>query len=146
MMVVCGGPGEIDWVDESIPCTRDPQGGDACWEGLRIYDGRVFHLEQHLQRLMDSAKALDFKSAYVYIYMHGRTDGRQETHILIIPSPPTPFPNTPPPFGADVPSKEDVRRALFTTLAANGMRDGVHVRLTLSRGLKTTSSMNPGTC
>ena len=44
-----------------------------------------------------------------------------------------------------VPSKEEVRRALFTTLAANGMRDGVHVRLTLSRGLKTTSSMNPGT-
>jgi hypothetical protein len=38
-----------------------------------------------------------------------------------------------------------VRQALFTTLAANGMRDGVHVRLTLSRGLKTTSSMNPGT-
>lgn len=34
------------------------------WEGLRVYDGRVFHLEQHLQRLMDSAKAMDFKGAY----------------------------------------------------------------------------------
>ncbi len=45
-----------------------------------------------------------------------------------------------------VPSKDEVRRALFATLAANGMRDGAHVRLTLSRGLKTTSSMNPGAC
>ena len=46
---------------------------------------------------------------------------------------------------------DEVRHAVFTTLAANGMRDGVHIRLTLTRGLKTTSSMNPvfnvyGTC
>ena len=26
------------------------QGGDAVWEGLRIYDGRVFMLEEHLDR------------------------------------------------------------------------------------------------
>jgi len=36
------------------------QGGDAVWEGLRIYDHRVFMLEEHLQRLMDSAHAMDF--------------------------------------------------------------------------------------
>lgn len=57
------------------------------------------------------------------------------------------FPDSPlsvhRPLLTDVPSKDEVRRALFTCLAANGMRDGVHVRLTLSRGLKTTSSMNP---
>ena len=40
-------------------------------------------------------------------------------------------------------SAEQVKHALFTTLAANGMRDDVHIRLTLSRGDKTTSSMNP---
>ena len=34
------------------------QGGDAVWEGLRIYDGKVFMLEEHLDRMMDSAKAM----------------------------------------------------------------------------------------
>mgnify|MGYP000577599832 FL=1 len=38
---------------------------------------------------------------------------------------------------------DQVKHAIFTTLAANGMRDDVHIRLTLSRGDKTTSSMNP---
>ncbi len=36
------------------------QGGDAVWEGLRIYDNRVFMFEEHLQRLMDSAHAMAF--------------------------------------------------------------------------------------
>ncbi|KAJ3683850.1 hypothetical protein LUZ60_014077 [Juncus effusus] len=36
------------------------QGGDAVWEGIRIYDGKVFKLEEHLDRLFDSAKALAF--------------------------------------------------------------------------------------
>lgn len=36
------------------------QGGDAVWEGLRIYDGRIFHLQEHLSRLRQSAKALAF--------------------------------------------------------------------------------------
>lgn len=26
------------------------QGGDAVWEGLRIYDGKVFKLDEHLDR------------------------------------------------------------------------------------------------
>ncbi len=34
------------------------QGGDAVWEGLRLYQGRIFRLEQHLDRLVSSAKAL----------------------------------------------------------------------------------------
>lgn len=38
---------------------------------------------------------------------------------------------------------DQIKHAIFTTLAANGMRDDVHIRLTLSRGDKTTSSMNP---
>ncbi|VVB15271.1 unnamed protein product [Arabis nemorensis] len=36
------------------------QGGDSVWEGLRIYKGKVFKLEEHLDRLFDSAKALAF--------------------------------------------------------------------------------------
>ena len=80
------------------------QGGDAVWEGLRVYDGRVFALEAHIDRLFDSAKAMDF---------------------------------------AEVPSRSEVKEALFATLRANGMRDGAHVRLTLTRGEKVTSGMSP---
>ncbi|MCB1076918.1 MAG: aminotransferase class IV [Verrucomicrobiae bacterium] len=36
------------------------QGGDAVWEGLRIYDGRIFQLDAHLDRMFASAKALAF--------------------------------------------------------------------------------------
>ncbi len=80
------------------------QGGDAVWEGLRVYDGRIAELGGHLERLQNSAKTLAF---------------------------------------ADVPSSNDVRKAIFETLAANGMRDNAHIRLTLTRGEKITSGMNP---
>ncbi len=80
------------------------QGGDAVWEGLRVYDGRIAELDGHLQRLQDSAKALAF---------------------------------------ASVPPNDAIRAALFETLEANVMRDETHVRLTLTRGEKVTSGMNP---
>jgi branched-chain amino acid aminotransferase len=80
------------------------QGGDAVWEGLRVYDGRIAELDAHLDRLLESAHALAF-------------DG--------------------------TPGKDDVRQAVFETLQANGMRDGVHIRLTLTRGEKLSSGMNP---
>ncbi|CAH8259404.1 unnamed protein product [Arabidopsis lyrata] len=38
------------------------QGGDSVWEGLRIYKGKIFKLEEHLDRLFDSAKALAFEN------------------------------------------------------------------------------------
>jgi len=80
------------------------QGGDAVWEGLRVYDGRIAELDGHLDRLQDSAKTLAF---------------------------------------ADVPSSDEIRIAIFETLKANGMRDDAHIRLTLTRGEKVTSGMNP---
>jgi len=80
------------------------QGGDGVWEGLRVYNGRVFQLEEHLDRMFDSAKAMHFKN---------------------------------------VPSRDEVKTAIFETLNANEMYDGVHIRMTLSRGLKSTSGMNP---
>ena len=43
----------------------------------------------------------------------------------------------------NVHSRDEIHRAVFSTLAANGMRDNTHIRLTMSRGEKTTSSMNP---
>src|SRR5512142_1390380 len=36
------------------------QGGDAVWEGLRLYRGRIFKLHEHLDRLHRSAGALSF--------------------------------------------------------------------------------------
>jgi len=80
------------------------QGGDAVWEGLRVYKGRIAALGGHLQRLQNSAKTLAF---------------------------------------ADVPTIDEVRQALFSTLEANGMSDETHIRLTLTRGEKITSGMNP---
>src|SRR3974377_2507456 len=38
------------------------QGGDAVWEGLRLYRGRIFRLREHLDRLRSSAVALAFAS------------------------------------------------------------------------------------
>ena len=80
------------------------QGGDAVWEGLRIYRGRVAELDRHLDRLFGSAHAMAF---------------------------------------AGVPTREEVKAELFRTLKANGMSDGAHVRLTLTRGEKVTSGMSP---
>ncbi|MCY4159380.1 MAG: aminotransferase class IV [Bacteroidetes bacterium] len=80
------------------------QGGDAVWEGIRVYEGRVFELDAHLQRLMNSAHVMGFK---------------------------------------DIPTREFIIDALFATLQSNGMRDDTHVRLTLTRGEKTTSGMDP---
>ncbi len=80
------------------------QGGDAVWEGLRVYNNRIFQLEAHLDRLFASARAMMF---------------------------------------SEVPSREEVKEAIFKTLEANNMRDEVHIRLTLTRGKKVTSGMSP---
>ena len=80
------------------------QGGDAVWEGLRLYNGRIFKLHEHLARLRRSASALSF---------------------------------------AEIPPNEKLIDEIKRTLAANQMRDGVHIRLTLTRGVKITSGMDP---
>lgn len=80
------------------------QGGDAVWEGLRLYQGRIFRLEQHLDRLVNSAKALAF---------------------------------------TEIPSRAHLVGEIRRTLIANQMYDGIHIRLTLTRGVKYTSGMDP---
>ena len=79
------------------------QGGDAVWEGLRLYEGRIFKLIPHLNRLRDSAKAMAF---------------------------------------AEIPAHDEIIAEISKTLLANQMTDGVHIRLTLSRGVKYTSGMD----
>ncbi|QBR91355.1 aminotransferase class IV [Nocardioides euryhalodurans] len=40
-------------------------------------------------------------------------------------------------------TREELTRALYDTLAANGMHDGVHVRLMVTRGVKSTPYQDP---
>jgi branched-chain amino acid aminotransferase len=80
------------------------QGGDAVWEGLRLYQGRIFRLTEHLARLRRSAQALAFQT---------------------------------------IPSDGEIIAEIKRTLAANEMTDNVHIRLTLTRGVKITSGMDP---
>jgi len=86
------------------PFDSSVQGGDAVWEGLRLYQGRIFRLDEHLARLRRSAAALAFER---------------------------------------VPSDEEITGQISATLRANRMTDNVHIRLTLTRGVKITSGMDP---
>src|SRR5438270_5363664 len=38
--------------------------GDGVFEGIRAYNGRVFRLERHIERLFDSAKAIRLEIAH----------------------------------------------------------------------------------
>ena len=80
------------------------QGGDAVWEGLRVYKGKIAALDEHLERLQNSAKTLAFET---------------------------------------IPSNQVIKNAIFKTLESNNMWDETHIRLTLTRGEKITSGMNP---
>ena len=44
---------------------------------------------------------------------------------------------------SEIPPDEKIIDEIKRTLAANKMRDGVHIRLTLTRGVKITSGMDP---
>jgi branched-chain amino acid aminotransferase len=98
--------GKLSHRDEAgiSPFDSVVQGGDAVWEGLRLYNGRIFRLIEHLDRLRSSALALAF---------------------------------------AEIPPHEAIIAEIRKTLAANSMTDGVHIRLTLTRGVKVTSGMDP---
>lgn len=80
------------------------QNGDAVWEGLRLYNGRIFKLTEHLDRLQAGARALAY---------------------------------------TNVPDNRAITAEIRRTLAANHMTDNVHIRLTLTRGVKYTSGMDP---
>lgn len=80
------------------------QGGDAVWEGIRVYEEGVFCLDRHLARLKDSAMAMLF---------------------------------------SDIPEPAAIKQAIRETLEANGMMIDTHIRLTLTRGEKITSGMDP---
>lgn len=78
--------------------------GDGVWEGLRLHEGGLPFLDQHLDRLYEGAKALDFG------------------------------------VGLD---REALTERIVETLRANGMRDGVHIRLMVTRGVRATPYQDP---
>src|SRR5216684_3332177 len=66
------------------------QGGDAVWEGLRVYHGRIFRLEEQLTRLRASARALAFREIPTEDYKkekvrrtHQANEMRHDIHIRL---------------------------------------------------------------
>src|SRR6516164_2334213 len=104
--LIVGVAGQLVHRDQAgiSPFDSAVQGGDAVWEGLRLYRGKIFRLAEHLARLRRSAAALAFES---------------------------------------VPSDEEITGQIRAALRANEMTDNVHIRLTLTRGVKITSGMDP---
>ncbi len=80
------------------------QGGDTVWEGVRVYKEGLLHLDRHIDRMFESAKALAFDH---------------------------------------VPTRDFIKNAIKQTLKANGQEENTLIRLTLSRGEKITSGMDP---
>lgn len=78
--------------------------GDGVWEGIRLHNGKLAFLEQHMRRLYDGAKALD--------------------------------------MGIGI-SKEQLVERITSTCDANQMFDGVHIRLMVTRGVKSTPYQDP---
>lgn len=78
--------------------------GDGVWEGLRLHNGVVVFLQDHLHRLYQGAKALDLDIGI---------------------------------------SKEELADRVYQTVKANKMHNHVHIRLMVTRGVKTTPYQDP---
>jgi len=78
--------------------------GDGVWEGLRVHNGKVAFLQQHLERLYEGARALDME-------------------MNVTPA--------------------ELGNRIYRLLEKNGMHDGVHIRLMVSRGVKATPYQDP---
>jgi branched-chain amino acid aminotransferase len=78
--------------------------GDGVWEGIRLHNGHLAFIEQHMRRLYDGAKALDMDIGL---------------------------------------TKEQLVERIKITCDANQMFDGVHIRLMVTRGVKSTPYQDP---
>jgi len=78
--------------------------GDGVWEGIRLHNGQLVFLEEHIERLYAGAAAIGMD-----IGIH----------------------------------KNDLVAKIHETLAANDMHVDIHLRLIVSRGLKTTPYQHP---
>ncbi len=78
--------------------------GDGVWEGLRLVNGRLICVDEHLDRLFEGANAIRIDVGH---------------------------------------TRDGIRALLDETLRRNGMTDGVHVRLMVTRGRKSTVNQDP---
>ena len=78
--------------------------GDGVWEGIRLLNGELVFLDEHLERLFHGAKQLDISIGH---------------------------------------SQEELIKIIHKTLNANNMKNDVHIRLIVSRGLKKTPYQHP---
>jgi branched-chain amino acid aminotransferase len=78
--------------------------GDGVWEGLRVMDGGVAFLPEHIKRLWAGAKTIDMDIGL---------------------------------------TKDELTARVMDCLKANGMEDGVHIRLMVTRGIKKTPYQGP---
>ena len=78
--------------------------GDGVWEGIRLHNNKLIHLETHIDRLFVGAKSISMK-----------------IHL----------------------SKEEIINALWSTLKENNMISDTHIRLIVSRGIKSTPYQHP---
>jgi branched-chain amino acid aminotransferase len=78
--------------------------GDGVWEGLRLVNGKLICLDEHLDRLFEGANAIRIDIGH---------------------------------------TREGVKALLDETLHRNGMTDGAHIRLMVTRGRKSTVNQDP---
>ena len=78
--------------------------GDGVWEGIRLHNNKLIHLEHHIDRLYDGAKSI-----------------AMDIHL----------------------SKKEIINAIWSTLNENNMSTDTHIRLIVSRGIKSTPYQHP---
>ena len=78
--------------------------GDGVWEGIRLHNNRLIHLDDHINRLFDGAFSI-----------------AMEIHL----------------------NKNELKEAIWKTLKRNNMESDTHIRLIVSRGIKSTPYQHP---
>ena len=78
--------------------------GDGVWEGIRLHNGTLIHIDNHINRLFDGAQSIAMK-----------------IHL----------------------TKTQIIDAIWSTLNENNMKSDTHIRLIVSRGIKSTPYQHP---
>lgn len=78
--------------------------GDGVWEGLRLVNGKLIAIDDHMARLFEGAGSIQLDIGM---------------------------------------TREEMVAAIYATLERNGMKDGAHVRLMVTRGRKSTPNQDP---
>ncbi|KAL4521258.1 hypothetical protein Ndes2437A_g05190 [Nannochloris sp. 'desiccata'] len=99
--------------------------GDGVWEGIRVHKGVLLFIEEHLDRLYEGAKALDMDigltqlqlESLIYRTLDANGMGRENTN-----------------------TSSTITKSTTATTTSN---EGIHIRLMVTRGLKSTPYQHP---